>query len=525
MVTVALQVQGTTEEGDAFECLGYATCINRFGAQIKIDQPLKPARQFHLTNLDNGAKGDFRIVGILRSTSAGPVEFGVEALGDYPTFWGIEFPPQPKKLSEPRALLECRRCHTVKFLPLSFSEVDVLESGGVLLRPCSACASLTSWGYAMQDSSEEAAAKAESQGHEPSAGGSMVEKEMGDHPAFVQRPISIQTSAGQEDKAQTESLSKKGLSCSSEKVYEVNQEVTLKWANPSTGLQVQARGRILRRHDLGGSKRKIYNIRYESPITVLPAVSSTGIRKFYLAFAAVTAGAAVLTGASVQELAARIFMSDGSVRRIACAGGVLLLVYVAYRIWKSILQREPEAQATFKKRHRITVVLVVAVFGLAIALGAGKGIHQHTGRLEVQGFLRDLTLSETVEKNIDAAENRVFTSPSDYVDGCATLQLLAAQWKVRLDNVSIDAVHFARQSRWQKPKLAKAMERIQEIINLNRQKLRLIQEQAALRTAARSIPPHEQDAFWLSHFEPLRNQILHLNARKDRLLQSSAGDI
>lgn len=522
MVPVALQVQGTTAKGDAFDCLGYATCVNRFGAQIKIDKPLKPDRQLRLTNLDNGAKGDFRIVGILRSTSAGPVEFGVEALGDYPTFWGIEFPPQCNQSSEPRGLLECRHCNTVKFLPLSFSEMDVLESGGVLLRPCSACGSPTPWGYAMQGSSEGKAAKAKRQDREPSAG---VEKEMDDHPAFVQRPISIQTSAGQEDNAQTESLSKKGVSCSSEKAYEVNQEVTLKWANPSTGLQVQARGRILRRHDIGGSKRKIYNIRYESPLTVLPAVSSTGIWKFYLAFAAATAGAAALTKENVQGLTARAFMPDGNVPRIAYAGGVLLLVCVAYKIWKSILQREPEAPATFKKRHRITAGLVVAVFGLAIALGAAKGIHQRSGRLEVQGFLRDLTLSETVEKNIDAAENRVFNSPSDYVDGCATLQLLAAQWKVNLDYISIDAVNFARQSRWQKRKLAKAMERIQEIISLNRQKIRLIQEQVALRTAARSIPPHKQDAFWLSHFEPLRNQILHLDARKDRLLQSSAGDI
>ena len=520
---IPLRVEGITEKGDAFECQGHTTALNRHGAQIRLHKPVAVGRQVRLTNLDNGATGSFRVVGILASSSANGTEFGVEALGNYPAFWGIDFPSRPKKPPESRALLECRRCRATRLLPLSLSEVDVLESGGVLLKPCAVCEADTRWGYAL----EAAGVKEFPQGP-PRAGpdpeglpNALTQpEERGGRPAFVQRPISIRTSSGQVDKAQTESLWKWGLSYSSEKTYQVNQEVTLEWANPGAGLRVEVQGRFLRRLDVGGSRRKIYNIHYESPVTALPAAHSGETRKRYLAFGALVAAAAVLVETNVMTLASGAWIPDESADRVAYFGGVLLLLSLAYKVWKSILEREPEAQKNLKTKHRIVTGLVAVLLTGALALGVARGLYRGFERVHAQRLLRDLAISATLEKNVDAAENRVFAAPDDYVDACATLQLLAGQWETQLDNLSGDAQALTG-SQWRRGgKFERAMRRFRQIIRLNHQKIELVQKQVNLGSQARNIPSDRQEAFWQANFQPLRRQILELNARKRRLLRS-----
>ena len=527
MFTIALRVEGTTEKGEVFDCPGHATAVNRHGAQIRLDRSVAVGRQVRVTNLENSAAGEFRVVRMLASPSPDGVEFAVEALGDYPTFWGIEFPPRPKKPPESRALVECRRCRVVRLLPLTFSEVDMLESGGLLLKPCAACQTDTSWGYAMQaPGAGEFPQAREPAGQEREARSATLTpaEERGERRAFVQRPISIRNSAGHVDKAQTESLSKREMSCSSEKAYEVNQEVTLEWANPSTGLRVQARGRVLYRHSIGGSRRKIYSIRYESPVTALPAAPPEETLGHYVAFSALAVAAAALMETSVLGLASSVFVPASSFQRVGYLAGVLLLVSLAYMVWRSILGREPEARQTLKRKHRIVAGLVAALFTGALALGATRGLYQGYERVHVQRLLRDLTIAGTLEINIDAAENRVLAAPGDYVDACATLQLLAGRWEEQIDNLSVDAAALAR-FQWRRSEpFEQGMKRLQEVLSLNHRKLELVQKQIGLAIQAQKISPGNQDAFWQANFQPLRQQIIDLNARKGRLINSQVAE-
>ncbi len=499
MFTIPLRVEGFTEKGEAFECSGHATGVNRHGAQILLEKLVDLSRQVRVTNLNNGATGDFRVVGILPSSSPGQLEFGAEALGDDPAFWGIGFPPRPKKPMESRGLLECRRCHTARFLPLSISEVEVLESGGLVLKPCEACHAETSWGYAFQAPDAE---------------------ERGDRHAFVQRPISIRTCSGQIDNTQTESLSRIGLSCSSDKAYKVNQEVTLEWVNPGTGLRVQAEGRILHRHSIGGSRRKIYSIRYESPPTALPPTHPQETLGRYAVFSLLVASAALLLETSAQELASGIDVPGSSFHRLAFFAGVLLLVCLAQRVWKSILAREPEGSQTSKWKHQIAVGLAGALLIGGLAVGATRGLHRNYERGRVQTLLRDLVIARTLERNIDAAENRVLAAPGDYMDACATLQLLATRWEIQLGLVSTDASKLSGiQWRSNEP-LRTALGKLQTILGLDRRKLELVQKQAGLAEQARRLPEGAQPPFWQANFQPLRQQIIDLNAREGRLLRS-----
>jgi hypothetical protein len=72
-------------------------------------------------------------------------EWGVECGTPDANIWGINFPKQIEK-SEAKALLECHMCHDVAITRLSLVEVDVLETSGILSKPCKPCAANTPWG-------------------------------------------------------------------------------------------------------------------------------------------------------------------------------------------------------------------------------------------------------------------------------------------------------------------------------------------------------------------------------------------
>lgn len=63
------------------------------------------------------------------------------------------------------------------------------------------------------------------------------------------------------------------------------------------------------------------------------------------------------------------------------------------------------------------------------------------------------------------------------------------------------------------------MEVLDRIMYLDREKMGLIQQQIKLPVQAQTVAPERQAAFWESSFQPLRERILALNARKRQLVQ------
>jgi hypothetical protein len=134
--------------------------------------------------------------------------------------------------------------------------------------------------------------------------------------------------------------------------------------------------------------------------------------------------------------------------------------------------------------------------------------------------LHDFAVARIFESNIGAAENRVMDSPEDYADVCATLALLATEWQTHMDELSADATELQRIQLLQKPEFRKEMKCLQEIMTLDRRKLRLVQQQIALNIEAKSIDPDKRQAFWQSQFPPLRQQIRGLDQEKDLVVKT-----
>jgi hypothetical protein len=98
--------------------------------------------------------------------------------------------------------------------------------------------------------------------------------------------------------------------------------------------------------------------------------------------------------------------------------------------------------------------------------------------------------------------------------------LLAAQWQQHLDAVTDDAGALYRIELWRSRKLRESMKALGEIMTLDRRKLRLVEEQIALKAQAATVEPDKRLAFWQSRFPPLRRNILELDQQKSRVVDS-----
>jgi len=519
MVTIPLRAEGLTATGEAFACGGRALTVNRHGAHIRLDQPISVAHKILLTNLENKARGEFRIVRVLESHAAEEADFGVEAVGNYPSFWGIDFPAGPRKPDESRGLLECQDCRSSSLLPLSLDEIGLLESGGTVKRLCASCGSKTEWAFAREGAhADEFLPEQESAADDD--GDAPGQRQRVKHIIFVQRPVSIRTAAGEVETVQTENLSKNEIRCTSEKTYEVNQAVTLEWENSGTGHRLRVQGRIRRRQMIAGSSRLIYSIRHEGSTATLPPSPLQSAGKLYVAMGGLVAAASVLMGVSVRALVSSLAIPSGTAGRVACLGVVLIMVCVAYKAWKTILSREPESRNIFKKRHLIAGAVVAVFFLGSLGVGAIAGVVRGYQRGQAQLILHDLAMAQVFERNIDAAENRVMANPADYTDTCATLQALAGQWQDQLDALTAHAAELLRFELWPNTRSREALKGLDEIVAIDRRKLRLVQQQSALKIEAQNTAPDNQQAFWQTRFPPLRQEILELNAQKKLVVKS-----
>jgi hypothetical protein len=518
MFSIPLRISGLTETGEPFECRGQAVAVNRFGAHVRLERPVAASQKLQLTNLENNLRGEFRIVRVLESTSTGRTDFGVEALGNYPTFWGITFPSRPRKTGESRGLLECRQCRSATLHPLTMDEIEVLESGGTVRKPCTSCGSKTEWKFAIEGART---GLLETDTPAPGRDRTARTKQPGKPTVFMQRPVSIRTPSGQVETVQTENLSKDEIRCSSERSYEVNQVVTLEWENSGTGKRLRVQGRIRRRQSIAGSRRVVYSIRFEGTPAALPPAPLKPAGKLYAVMGALTATASVLLLLNVHGIVLGLLVPSGATaRRVAYLGTVLLLIALAHKVWKAILAREPENRQSFRKRHLITAWAVAVAFLGSLGAGAIVGVatgHQRGRKLRV---LHDSAMARIFENNIDAAENRRMESPTDYADVCATLALLAEKWQAHLDALSADSLELSRVQLWQNAQSREEMTGLEEILALDRRKLRMVHEQIALRAQARTLDPDRQLAFWQSHFPPLRRKILNLSEQKKQVVKA-----
>jgi PilZ domain-containing protein len=271
MLTIPLKVQWTDSTGETFDEEARSISLNRHGARIYISRSLHAGQTLHLTNRITNRKADFRVVGPVAPRTDKGGEWGVEYVDSKDNIWAIQFPPiQAGEASTPKALLECRTCHSVALAPLSLVEVDVLDTAGIISRECQGCGAATPWGYAEKQVAmgappgeiamiEEATAHAEASAQAQAAADRRRHQRV-----CLQLPVLVRDYYGGVEVTKSENVSKGGFCFFSEKNYYVGQGLmaVCPYNSASSSQNIEVRARIVRRQQLEETQRKLYGVRY-----------------------------------------------------------------------------------------------------------------------------------------------------------------------------------------------------------------------------------------------------------------------
>lgn len=273
-LTVPLLISGMDENGEEFECEAQTVNVNRDGARIVIPRFLRSGQQVTVVNKLNRRKAVFRVAGPLAPLTEkggefgfmGPISLenrgrsGAEATGadSSSSLWGIRFPPLVAgEDAAPKALMACRVCKTVELIHTSLIEIEVLETSGILTRPCARCEAETPWGYSENELQSVGSAEAPA----PSAASGAERRKH--RRVVLQMPILIRDYFGGVEVTKSENVSKGGVGFASEKVYQIGEGVMIACPYDKSGHNIEVPAHIATRRDISGTNRKLYGVRYK----------------------------------------------------------------------------------------------------------------------------------------------------------------------------------------------------------------------------------------------------------------------
>lgn len=235
--------------------------MNRHGARIQVSRPLRTSQTIHVINQNNEEAADFRVVGPVSPPTERVGEWGVECIEEGKNIWGIYFPP-PAEGADARALLECRQCHAVSLVPLSLVELEVLETAGILSKPCAGCGNVTPSGFPEKQLGEDTAAFQEMIS---SVSGDVAQgAERRQHPRNVmQVPARVRDFYGISEATQTENTSKEGFCFLTDKKYHVGQGVMVACPYNPSDVNVEIRAHIVREQAFAATGRILCAVRYD----------------------------------------------------------------------------------------------------------------------------------------------------------------------------------------------------------------------------------------------------------------------
>jgi hypothetical protein len=262
MLTVPLRVHGRSPRGEDFAEEARTITLNRHGARIQISRPLVAGQTIQIHNLVSHREAPFRVVGPVSPRTEKGGEWGVECIDHKLNIWGIQFPPVATDEADSTALLECRNCHNIAVFHLSLVEVEVLETSGLLSKPCESCDRITTWGYAERQLAMGAPPGEAAMLAEAGKAASGVEQRRYRR-VSLQLPVLVRDYYGGEEITKSENVSKGGFCFISEKNHLVGEGVLVACPYSASEHSIEVHAKIVRRTEVRGTQQKVYGVRYE----------------------------------------------------------------------------------------------------------------------------------------------------------------------------------------------------------------------------------------------------------------------
>lgn len=153
---IAIPLRVLSFDPEHFETGGFSEdtrtlFVSRSGASLPLRNSVVVGDSLRIINLSNHSEADFRIVGALGTSQDGACIWAVEFPERKDDFWGVECPPQDAEIFEIADILECRACGKKANHRLTFMELEVLLSTGIVIFNCDSCDKPTYWVDASSD--------------------------------------------------------------------------------------------------------------------------------------------------------------------------------------------------------------------------------------------------------------------------------------------------------------------------------------------------------------------------------------
>jgi hypothetical protein len=262
MFSIPVTVQGVDESGKSFQTTGRTITLSRHGACIQVSRPLKPGHTVRVINQANDKEAEFRVVGPISHPLDQVGEWGIECLHVDTDIWDIYFPPINDD-ADAHVLLSCRTCQSVALQSLSLMELEVLETAGLLTKPCAHCGESTAWGYSKRAFDLETmtfqAGVSEATGGFPI----LTEERRKSQRKPARLPVRVRDYYGELEVAQTENFSQEGFCFSGRRQYLVGQSVVVICPFDEANERMEVRGRIVRIGAGSDQDRFVYAVRYQ----------------------------------------------------------------------------------------------------------------------------------------------------------------------------------------------------------------------------------------------------------------------
>ncbi len=262
-LSIPIRVMGSDLEGVEFKEDTQTSEVNRTGARIALNKRMGGGETVRIVNLENYHEGDFRLAGRMTPPDAESGEWGVDCLESGRNIWGINLPaPQPAGGAESGALLECRSCHQQGFLAVALTELDVLDSSGIIVRDCKKCGKATYWtfGEVTRRPRQFPASEPVTPPVPKVAAAKEVEKRAHKRMA-MKLPILVRNQKGEEDTTKTENVSRGGYGVSLGLDLAEGEQVTVVCPYTQGGSNIEQKAEVRRRAKFEFGSRRYYGLR------------------------------------------------------------------------------------------------------------------------------------------------------------------------------------------------------------------------------------------------------------------------
>jgi hypothetical protein len=264
-MTIPVAIEAADTGGVAYKVDGRTVILSRYGAMIQVPRRLAMGQRVRVVNLRTQQGAFFRVVGPVTPLTEQGGQWGIEYEDPTDDIWGISFSALPTREGpNSKALLECRKCHTVAQQQVSLVELDVLETSGILLRPCERCRAQSPWGYAEDQlaSSTPAEGPGMARAGESTGAAPAPSERRQRRRVRLQLPILLRDYFGGTEITQTENVSKSGFCFASAKTYFVGQGLMVACPYDAAGENLEAAARIVRQEKISEASRTLYGARY-----------------------------------------------------------------------------------------------------------------------------------------------------------------------------------------------------------------------------------------------------------------------